>query len=113
MIFELVKDFADALAAMPWEHPRHRILSLMEEALRRDVHFIGRHPTTLFQCMRNTRWRHVCSEAARYHEAMRAKEIVAVEYAAFRIPSCGPLRAPEFAGAPTRGRRRALKWKAA
>ena len=45
MIFPLIQDFADALAAMPTAHPRHRILTLLDEALRRDVHFIDRHPT--------------------------------------------------------------------
>ncbi len=54
MIFSLVQDFADALAAMPAEHPRRRILKLLDEAIRRDVHFIDRHPTTLFQCVWNS-----------------------------------------------------------
>ena len=44
MIFDLARDFADALAAMPAGHPRRRILRLLEEALRRDIHFIDRHP---------------------------------------------------------------------
>ena len=56
MIFELAQDFHDALEVMPKEHPRQRILSLIEEAIRRDIHFIDRHPTTLFQCMWNTCW---------------------------------------------------------
>ncbi|HUT35329.1 MAG TPA: hypothetical protein VNE39_17715 [Planctomycetota bacterium] len=42
MIFELVKDFAAALEAMPREHPRRRILSLLEDAIRRDIHFVAR-----------------------------------------------------------------------
>ena len=49
MIFELVKDYAAVLDAMPAEHPKHRMLELLQEAIRRDVHFIARHPTTLFQ----------------------------------------------------------------
>ena len=56
MIFDLVKDFADVLDAMPQEHPRHRILKLLDEAVRRDVHFIDRHPSTFFQCLWNTCW---------------------------------------------------------
>lgn len=56
MIFPLVQDFADVLAAMPREHTRHRILKLLDEAIRRDVHFIDRHPTTFFQCLWNTCW---------------------------------------------------------
>ena len=48
MIFELAKDFHDTVAEMPPEHPRRRMLSLLEDAIRRDIHFIDRHPTTLF-----------------------------------------------------------------
>ena len=39
MIFDFVKDFADVLDAMPEEHPRRRILNLLEEAVRRDAEF--------------------------------------------------------------------------
>lgn len=68
MIFELVKDFAAVLDAMPKEHPRRRILKLLEEAIRRDVHFIDRHPTTFFQCMWNSCWWYDCPEAAKHYE---------------------------------------------
>lgn len=68
MIFELVHDFAAALAVMPTEHPRRRILALLDEALRRDVHFIDRHPTTLFQCLWNTCWWYDCPDAARHFD---------------------------------------------
>lgn len=63
MIFELAKDFAAALAAMPTKHPKWRMLTLLEETIRRDNRFIGRHPTTLFQCMLNTCWRYDCRAA--------------------------------------------------
>lgn len=57
MIFPLVQDFADALAVMPNKHPRRSLVELIDEAVRRDVHFIDRRPTTLFQCVWNTgRW---------------------------------------------------------
>ena len=68
MIFSLIQDFADALAAMPREHPRYYILKLLDEAIRRDVHFIDRHPTTLFQCMWNTSWWYDCPEAERHYD---------------------------------------------
>lgn len=42
MIFDLVRDFANALAAMPAEQPRRCILKLLDEAIRRDGHFIER-----------------------------------------------------------------------
>ncbi len=68
MIFPLLHDFADALAAMPGDHPRRRILALLDEAVRRDVHFIDRHPTTFFQCMWNTCWWYDCPEAAGHYD---------------------------------------------
>ena len=39
MIFSLVQDFADTLAAaMPREHPRYRILTLLDDAIHpRDI----------------------------------------------------------------------------
>jgi WD40 repeat protein len=56
MLFDLVQDFSAAVSAMPHDHPRRRILTLLEEAIRRDIHFIDRHPTTLFQCLWNSCW---------------------------------------------------------
>ena len=67
MIFDLVKDFADVLDAMPEGHSRRRILKLLDEAIRRDVHFIDRHPTTFFQCMWNTCWWYDCPEAEEHY----------------------------------------------
>ncbi len=68
MIFPLVQDFADALAAMLREHPRYRILKLLDEAIRCDVHFIDRHPTTFFQCMWNACWWYDSPEAAGHYQ---------------------------------------------
>lgn len=67
MIFSLVQDFAAAIAATPEAHPRRRVVALLEEALRRDVHFIDRHPTTLFQCLWNTCWWYDCPDVGRYY----------------------------------------------
>src|SRR5687768_9411490 len=67
MIFEVVRDFSAVLDVMPSGHPRHRILKLLDEAIRRDVHFIDRHPTTLFQCMWNTCWWYDCPEATQHY----------------------------------------------
>lgn len=79
MIFDLAQDFHDALAAIPrrqgsggqvpQEHPKLRILELLQEAIRRDIHFIDRHPTTLFQCMWNSCWWYDCPEAAEHMES--------------------------------------------
>jgi hypothetical protein len=68
MIFSLAQDFHDAVAAMPVEHPKHRMLGLLAEAIRRDIYFIDRHPTTLFQCMWNSCWWYDCPEAAEYYK---------------------------------------------
>ncbi len=68
MIFSVVQDFAGMLESMPREHPRHRILKLLDQAVRRDVHFIDRHPTTLFQCLWNTCWWYDCPEAAKHYD---------------------------------------------
>jgi hypothetical protein len=68
MIFSLIQDFAAALDAMPSSHPRRRILRLLDEAIRRDMHFIDRHPTTLFQCLWNSCWWYDCPEAAQHYD---------------------------------------------
>lgn len=44
MIFDLVRDFSDVLAVLPAELPRYRTLKLLDEAVRRGVHFIDRPP---------------------------------------------------------------------
>lgn len=67
MVFELVKDFGAVLEAMPKEHPHRRILKLLDEAVRREVHFINRHPTTLFQCLWNLCWWYDCPQAADHY----------------------------------------------
>lgn len=54
---------------MPADHPHRRLLELLDEAVRRDVHFIARHPTTLFQCLWNTCWWYDCPEEAAHYES--------------------------------------------
>jgi hypothetical protein len=49
VILDLTQNRHDAVAAMPRDHPRHRMPELLEEAIRRDIHFVARHPTTLLQ----------------------------------------------------------------
>lgn len=72
MIFELVQDFADVLAAMPGDYPRRRILKLLDEAIRRDIHFIDRHrddyPQALFQCVWNNGWWYDCPQAEHHYD---------------------------------------------
>jgi hypothetical protein len=68
LVFGLVKDFAEAVRVLPDRHPRRHILTLLEEAIRRDIHFLARHPTTLFQCLWNSCWWYDCPEAAAHYE---------------------------------------------
>ena len=50
---------------LPKSHPGRRHLRLIELALRSDLYFIARHPTTLFQCLWNRCWWYDrCAEAA-------------------------------------------------
>jgi hypothetical protein len=63
MIFDLVQDLAAVLDALPAEHSRRRLLRLLQEALRRDGHFLVRHPTTLFQCLWSSCWWYDCPQA--------------------------------------------------
>ena len=51
---------------------RWRKLRLIDQALRRDLHFIDRHrldyPQALFQCVWNSGWWYDCPAAAAHHE---------------------------------------------
>lgn len=53
-VFELAQDLAEASRIVPSEHPRNAWLKLISEAIRLDIHFIARHPQTLFQCLWNS-----------------------------------------------------------
>jgi hypothetical protein len=54
LVFALAGDFTAIVHGLPAGRPLLRILSLLEDALRRDVHFIARRPTALFQCLWNS-----------------------------------------------------------
>jgi WD40 repeat protein len=72
MAFDLGMDFSDAVEHLPSDHTHVRILNLLEEALRRHLHFIAGHahdyPQALFQCLWNTCWWYDCPETAKYYE---------------------------------------------
>ena len=59
-IFDVADDFRDAVTRLPAIRPKRRILQLLEEALRREIHFIHLHrenyPQGLFQILWNTCW---------------------------------------------------------
>jgi len=81
VIFELAEDFSDAPALIalrqgceggaPAGLPKRRMRGLLQEAIRRDIHFIARHPTTMFQCMWNTCWWYDCPDAAKHYPRQR------------------------------------------
>ena len=73
MAFESAGDFAAAVEGLPADDLGRRTLQLLEEALRRDIHFIARHaddyPQGLFQCLWNTCWWYDCEEAAAHYKS--------------------------------------------
>jgi hypothetical protein len=69
LVFDLAGDLERAVANLPADHPRRRLLGLLEEALRADIHFLVRHPSCLFQCLWNQGWWYDCAEAARHYES--------------------------------------------
>jgi WD40 repeat protein len=68
LVFDLAVDFAEVAAGLRPDDRRRRLLSLLEEAVRQDIHFIARHPTALFQSLWNSGWWYDCPQAAAHHE---------------------------------------------
>ncbi len=70
-VFELANDLSSAWQSMPSDHPTRTILRLLDEAIRRDIHFIAEHaedyPQGLFQCVWNVAWWYGNPEAAPYY----------------------------------------------
>src|SRR5262249_47370572 len=58
--------------ALAEEDARRKVLGLLEEALRRDLHFLARHPSALFQCLWNNCWWYDCPQAVAYYEQGQA-----------------------------------------
>jgi WD40 repeat protein len=56
MVFNLADDIRRASVNLPEERPLRSILFLLEEAIRKEIHFLARHPTTLFQHLWNSCW---------------------------------------------------------
>lgn len=68
-VYELANDFSHILRRMPETSSQRPLLRLIEEAIRADIHFIARNPTTLFQCLWNRGWWSDCAAAAEYYDA--------------------------------------------
>jgi WD40 repeat protein len=67
-VFDLAQDFSVVLAALPAGHARRGHLGLLEQALRTDIHFLERHPKTLFQCLWNRCWWYDSPAVARQYD---------------------------------------------
>jgi WD40 repeat protein len=68
LVFDLAGDCAAVAGSLPPDDAHRRTLGLVEEALRRDLHFLGRHPGCLFQCLWNTAWWYDCPQAAAHYD---------------------------------------------
>ncbi|MCE5239799.1 TIR domain-containing protein [bacterium] len=66
LVFDLPRDLEAGQAALSLDDPVCKNLRLLEQALRNDLHFVARHPTTLFQCLWNSAWWYDCPDAAHY-----------------------------------------------
>jgi APAF-1 helical domain/WD domain, G-beta repeat len=68
LAFDLPHDFRAAMAILSRDDARWRRLRLIDQALRRELHFIDSHredyPQGLFQCMWNDGWWYDCPAAA-------------------------------------------------
>ena len=65
--FQMADDFTATVDSLPEERPERQRLKLLDEALRRDLHFIAHHaqdyPQALFQCLWNSGWWYDSPEA--------------------------------------------------
>ncbi|MBN1460726.1 MAG: DUF4062 domain-containing protein [Armatimonadetes bacterium] len=68
MTFDLGMDFAGAGETLPADREWSRNTKLLGQALRSDLHFIARHPDTLFQCLWNRVWWYDCPDAASHYD---------------------------------------------
>lgn len=69
LAFDLAEDFRQGVMAVRSRGSKQKVLRLLLEAVRRDVHFITKRPSTLFQCLWNTCWWYDCSERGDYYGA--------------------------------------------
>src|SRR5262249_2455140 len=72
LVFDLAGDFTATVAALDTDHPWRWRLGLLDEALRRDIHFIARHAEDylqgLFQSLSNSCWWYDTPDAAVYYD---------------------------------------------
>lgn len=93
LVFDLVNDFTEIVAALPEAEPQRRILHLLEEALRRNILFITQHchdyPQALFQCMWNACWWRDCTDTANWYERRLGEAKEHHEFIAHAVQAIG------------------------
>jgi WD40 repeat protein len=68
LVYDLIDAFDKVLGVLPRERALRNTLALLREGLGRDVHFIARHPKSLFQCLWNTCWWYDCPQAKGFYD---------------------------------------------
>jgi WD40 repeat protein len=71
LLFDLAQDFAAARGLPARVHPLRASIRLLEQALRRDIHFLLRHPSAVLQCLWNLCWWYDSPEAAAHYGPAR------------------------------------------
>jgi WD40 repeat protein len=69
-VFYLIHDFVETITLLDSKRSNHKLLRLLLEAIRRDVHFIAKQPTVLFQCLWNTCWWFDNPESEKYYDVV-------------------------------------------
>lgn len=73
LVYELAANLRSAALALPTERPGRRLLALLEEAIRLDLHFLANYPSTIFQCLWNRCWWYDCPAAATHYRETDAQ----------------------------------------
>ncbi|MFZ2955633.1 MAG: HEAT repeat domain-containing protein [Candidatus Ozemobacteraceae bacterium] len=55
-LFDLASEFSSTIELMPPQARKKSLLRLLEKAIRADLHFLSRHPHSLFECLWNRGW---------------------------------------------------------
>lgn len=89
LVFELADDLTSAWRAMPHDRPFCQILKLLDEAVRRDIHFIARHaddyPQGLSQCVLDAMFWLFAPTEYYDREFLELYEIETCEYVPFLV----------------------------
>lgn len=76
MVDLIPEDFRMAIRRIPPEEARHKLIKLIEEALRGDITFLRAHPDRLLQCLWNSCWWFDCPRAALHYEVSNEAYVI-------------------------------------